>query len=177
MRADAAPARPIAFDGRRAALAARASFLVIVVWIALTMAFHAWGMTRLYAAFDLPFHFLCHRMPERILSIGGVPMPMCSRCAGIWVGMSLSAAAAWPPVSIRALRIIFPIAAALMALEVFTQDMGWHPVFHPTRVLTGLLVSVPFGGALGALITRELARSAEAPSRDAGPPRPPEAAG
>jgi uncharacterized membrane protein len=137
-------------------LATRAAFLSITVWVAATMLLSVSGPTWLYGWFDGPFHFLCHRMPERIISIAGVPMPMCSRCAGIWIGLSLSAALAWPPVSIKALRIIFPIALALMAIEVFTQDMGWHPVFHPTRILSGLLVSVPFGGALGALVTREL---------------------
>jgi uncharacterized membrane protein len=134
----------------------RISFLSIVLWVVATMVLSVTGPSSVHAALDLPFHFLCHRMPERILSIGGVPMPMCSRCAGIWLGLSVSAAAAWPPVSIRVLRVVFPIALVLMAIEVFTQDMGWHPVFHPTRLLTGLLVSVPFGGALGALIKREL---------------------
>ncbi len=147
----------MSWDRRSAALVVRLSFLAIPLWVGLTMLLQVTGPAALYAAFDLPFHFLCHRMPERILSLGGVPMPMCSRCAGIWLGLSLSAAAAWPPVSIKVLRVVFPIALVLMAIEVFTQDMGWHPVFHPTRILTGLLVSVPFGGALGALIQRELA--------------------
>jgi uncharacterized membrane protein len=146
---------------------ARGAFASITVWIALTMLTDAFGPRWLYVLLDLPFHFLCHRMPERILSIDGVPMPMCSRCAGIWLGLSVSVVAAWPPVSIRVLRVVFPIALVLMAIEVFTQDMGWHPVFHPTRVLSGLLVSVPFGGALGALLQRELG---SAPDPEPDPP-------
>ena len=143
-------------NARLAAVGARVAFFAITLWVVATMVTDVTGPQAIFAALDLPFHFLCHRLPERTIFIAGVPMPMCSRCAGIWIGLSLSTAAAFPPVSIRALRIIFPIALTLMAIEVVTQDLGWHPVFHPTRVLTGLLVSVPFGGALGALVTREI---------------------
>jgi uncharacterized membrane protein len=146
------------WNRRGALVAARLSFLSIAVWVGLTTLLAAVGPRSLHALFDLPFHVLCHRIPERILSIAGAPMPICSRCAGIWIGLSLSAAIAWPRISLRALRVVFPIALFLMFAEVVTQDMGLHPVFHPTRLLTGLLVAVPFGGALGGLITRELGR-------------------
>jgi uncharacterized membrane protein len=157
----------LSWDRSKVAIVVRLAFLSITLWVALTMVLQVTGPSALYGALDLPFHFLCHRMPERILSIGGVPMPMCSRCAGIWLGLSISAAAAWPPVSIKVLRVVFPIALVLMAIEVFTQDMGWHPVFHPTRILSGLLVSIPFGGALGALVQRELS----APPDPEAPPQ------
>jgi uncharacterized membrane protein len=116
----------------------------------------AFGPPALAALLDLPWRLLCHRIPERVLSIGGTPMPVCSRCAGIWIGLSVSATIGWPSLPMRALRIVVAVAAALMLVEVVTQDLGWHPVFHPTRILSGLLISVPFGGALGALIAREL---------------------
>jgi uncharacterized membrane protein len=142
---------------RRAALImARGSFAAIAVWIGLTMLLHATGPEVLFTAMDLPFRLICHRLPERVIAIAGVPMPLCSRCAGLWIGGSLSAAMAWPALSLRALRIVVPVAAVLMLAEVVTQDLGWHPVFHPTRLLSGLLISVPFGGAVGAMITREL---------------------
>jgi uncharacterized membrane protein len=141
---------------RAAGIAARASFGLIAVWIVLTTVLSRTGPAALYAALDLPFRLLCHRAPERVLAIAGAPMPVCSRCAGIWLGMSVSAAIAWPVLSMRALRIVVAIAAVLMLAEVVTQDLGLHPVFHPTRLATGLLLSVPFGGALGGIITREL---------------------
>jgi uncharacterized membrane protein len=142
---------------RRAALfAARASFASITVWIALTTALRAADAGLLWTAFDLPFRVLCHRIPERVLAIAGTPLPLCSRCLGIWVGASLSAALAWPVLPLRALRVVLPVAMALMGIEVLTQDLGIHPVFHPTRLLSGLLISVPLGGAVGGMITREL---------------------
>ena len=33
------------------------------------------------------FHSLGHQLPERTLSIVGVPMLVCSRCAGIYAGI------------------------------------------------------------------------------------------
>jgi uncharacterized membrane protein len=144
------------WNRRRALFAARASFGSIAVWIALTTLLRATGPVLLWAALDLPFRLLCHRIPERILSVFGTPMPLCSRCLGLWLGGSLSAVLAWPALPLRALRVVVPIALGLMALEVLTQDLGLHPVFHPTRVLSGLLVSVPLGGAIGAMVTREL---------------------
>ena len=142
---------------RRAALfAARASFASITLWIALTTALRAADAGLLWTAFDLPFRVLCHRIPERVLSIAGTPLPLCSRCLGIWVGASLSAALAWPVLPLRALRVVLPVALGLMGIEVLTQDLGVHPVFHPTRLLSGLLISVPLGGAVGGMITREL---------------------
>jgi len=153
---EAPPRAAFRLSNRAAIYCARGAFLSISVWVVLTMVTHVTGPTGLHAALDLPFNFLCHRIPERTLHVFGVPMPMCSRCAGLWIGMSLTAAAAWPSFSLRALRVIFPIALGLMAIEVVSQDLGWHPVFHPTRVLSGLLVSVPFGGSLGAMITAEL---------------------
>lgn len=147
---------------RRAALiAARASFASIAVWIALTTVLRAAGGGLVWTAMDLPFRILCHRIPERVIAIAGTPMPLCSRCAGLWLGASISAAFAWPVLPLRALRIVLPAALALMAIEVVTQDLGLHPVFHPTRLLSGLLVSVPVGGAIGGMITRELGAPVE----------------
>ncbi len=152
------PAAPPAPPWNRGAARrlARASLASVALWIALTTLFRATGPYALWFYFDLPFRVICHQLPERVLTIAGAPMPLCSRCLGIWGGMSIAGALAWPVIPIKALRIVLPIALGLMALEVLTQDLGWHPIFHPTRILSGLLVSIPFGGALGGLIVREL---------------------
>lgn len=143
---------------RRAALIlARASFATIAVWIAITILLRRTGPEGLFALFDLPFAFLCHRLPERTISVWGAPMPLCSRCLGLWGGLSLSAALAWPPVSPKTLRWLLPLAGLVMLADVVTQDLGLHPIWHPARILTGLFVSVPLGGAIGAVITRDLA--------------------
>jgi uncharacterized membrane protein len=144
----------------------------LALLIGLATVLSATGPEWLFSALDWPLQLVCSRAPERVLAIAGAPMPLCSRCAGIWLGVSVSAAMAWPALPTRALQVVAAVACALMLAEVVTQDLGLHPVFHPTRIASGLLLSVPFGGALGALITRELIkRPPESASRRVGAPR------
>lgn len=106
-------------------------------------------------ALDGLFYFTCHRRPERTLVFEGVAMPLCSRCAGIAAGLALGAVLAWPSPSLRATRIALVAAALAMALDVVTQDLGVHPVWHPTRVATGLFFGYSFAIGLFAAIRRE----------------------
>ena len=95
-------------------------------------------------ALDLVFVPMCHRLPERTLRIAGELMPLCSRCAGVFAGVAIGAIVARPWLPLARWRGMIAATGALMALDVLTQDVGLHPVWHPTRVLTGLL----FGYAL-----------------------------
>lgn len=141
---------------RGAVIAARGSFAMIAVWIVLDMLLHAADLRVAHAIVDLPFALVCHRLPERVLTILDVPMPLCSRCVGLFGGLSIAAAIGWPALPLRVLRVVIPVAAGLLLVELLTQDLGLHPVFHPTRLLSGLLLSVPVGGAIGRTITRDL---------------------
>jgi uncharacterized membrane protein len=85
------------------------------------------------------FHPFCHQIPERTLSVG-VPMLVCSRCAGLYLGMSLGALISSPNWSSRCWRILVLFSGTLMALDVLTQDLGYHPPLHSLRIITGLLV-------------------------------------
>jgi uncharacterized membrane protein len=100
---------------------------------------------------DAPFTGMCHRMPERSLFIGSEVMPLCTRCLGLFEGLGLGLLIAWPFYGLRVLRITLSVAATFLFLELTTQDLGWHPVFHPTRLLSGFLASYPIGAAAGAL--------------------------
>lgn len=147
-----------------ALVAAKASFASIALVFALAMLFHDKGPVGL--AFDLPFRLLCHRLPERVLSLGGVPMPLCSRCVGLWLGLSASVVLGWPALGLRTLRVVFALGAAFLLGEIALQDLGLRPLSHVTRVLSGLFISVPFGGTLGALIERELGGAPPASARE-----------
>jgi uncharacterized membrane protein len=95
-------------------------------------------------ALDLVFVPMCHRLPERTLALAGVPMPLCSRCSGIFAGVALGAVFMRPRLALSSWRWIIAVTGVVMALEVVAQDAGLHPIWHPTRVLSGLL----FGYAL-----------------------------
>jgi uncharacterized membrane protein len=107
-------------------------------------------------AVDALFASMCHRLPERTLVLAGVAMPLCSRCAGIFAGAAVGALAAWPRLSPRGLRLLITAAAAAMLLDVVTQDLGVHPIWHATRLATGFF----FGYAVGAAALVALLRAA-----------------
>jgi uncharacterized membrane protein len=106
-------------------------------------------------AADAIFATMCHRLPERSLVIAGVAMPLCSRCAGVFSGAAVGALAAWPRISARGHRLLITAAGAAMLLDVVTQDLGVHPVWHATRLATGFL----FGYAVGAAALVALLRA------------------
>ena len=86
------------------------------------------------------FHMLCHQLPERTLSLGGVPMLVCSRCAGLYAGVALGALLPLPKRLLPWGRRFLLVAIAAAIVDVVTQDAGLHPPFHPVRLATGLLM-------------------------------------
>ena len=122
------------------------------------------GLLLIVAPFVFPaapwWGLVCHRLPERALWIFGEPMPICSRCLGIFSGLGAGLAVAWPELPPRRLLLVVAFAALAMLIEIASQEAGWHPVFHPTRLLSGLLLAYPIGATAGAL-TRRASFSAE----------------
>ena len=125
----------------------RAGFIFVGVlpWI-LPLARALLPLGRAGELLDLFFLPMCHRLPERTLTLAGVVMPLCSRCAGIFAGLALGALILRPRVEIARWRILVAVAGALMLLDVVTQDLGVHPIWHGTRIASGLL----FGYAIAA---------------------------
>jgi hypothetical protein len=64
----------------------------------------------------------------------------------------------WPRLSARAWRWTITAAALAMTLDVATQDLGVHPVWHTARLATG----AAFGYAIAAACILALRREAEA---------------
>jgi uncharacterized membrane protein len=146
-------------DARALPGVARAAFVAAGVLPWLLTLLRAWlPLGAVGVALDATFITMCHRMPERTLVLAGVAMPLCSRCAGIFAGVAIGALVARPRVSMRAWRWAITATAAGMVLDVATQDLGLHPVWHATRLATGL----SFGYALAAACVLALQREAEA---------------
>lgn len=110
---------------------------------------------------DAPWTLTCHRLPDRTMDLLGTKMPMCSRCTGIVTGLGLGFVVGRPYRGPGVLWACVAIASALLVLEMLTQNWGWHPVWHSTRLLTGFLLAYPVAAAVTAL-TRGGATAAEA---------------
>ncbi len=106
---------------------------------------------------DLPFAAICHRLPDRTIELSGVAMPLCSRCAGIFAGLALGVLTCWPRLVLRQARFALFGAGLLMLADIVTQDLGWRPMWHSTRLLTGALLGYVAAIALMSAIIRERA--------------------
>ena len=86
------------------------------------------------------FRTLCHQRLERTLVIFGAPMVVCSRCAGLYLGVALGVALPLPRRWLPHGRALVLAAVAIAAIDVLTQDLGLHAPYHPGRLATGLLL-------------------------------------
>ncbi|MBI4701703.1 MAG: DUF2085 domain-containing protein [Deltaproteobacteria bacterium] len=132
--------------GRELLFWARVSFVLfgsLPWWLPLARRYLPLGPLGLIL--DYLFIVVCHRLPERTLVIASVPMPVCSRCGGIITGLGLGALVAWPRPTVRQTRVAVLVAGLAMLADVLMQELGAHPLWHTTRLLTG--------GALGYVLT------------------------
>lgn len=94
----------------------------------------------LWRLLDLGCEGVCHRMATRTLTLASLPMPLCSRCAGICAGLGLGALLGWPRLPPSAARLALGAASLVMLADVVAQDLAWHPLWHWSRLATGALV-------------------------------------
>lgn len=95
----------------------------------------------------LLFRLMCHGRIERSLELFGVPMPICARCAGIYLGLMAGLAAFWLVqfVSEKAFRIAAFVAVTPLAIDGLTQLSGLRESTNELRIATGLIAGLAFG--------------------------------
>ncbi|MBI5512175.1 MAG: DUF2085 domain-containing protein [Deltaproteobacteria bacterium] len=109
-----------------------------------------------HPAWVAAFRGLCHQRPERSLWLRGAPMVVCSRCAGLYLGVALGALLPLPSRWLAHGRSLLLWALLVTALEVLAQDSGLHAPWHPSRMGTGLLLGwVASGFMTASLRARE----------------------
>jgi uncharacterized membrane protein len=94
------------------------------------------------------FAVQCQRDPARSLAFAGEALPVCARCAGIYLGFGLGALALRPQLTPAALRVWVLSGGALMLLDVLSEALGLRPAWAPLRLATGVLLSYPLGAGL-----------------------------
>src|SRR5438876_8466954 len=74
----------------------------------------------------LLFRMLCHGIEQRCLTMFGVPMPICARCAGIYIGLFAGVIAflIFPMIEEQFMRTTMYFAALPMAIDGLTQALG-----------------------------------------------------
>jgi uncharacterized membrane protein len=97
---------------------------------------------------------VCHQRPERSFAIRGVQLPVCARCAGLYVSGAAGALAAWlgrrkAPVDSRA--VLF-VAALPTAATIPVEWLGLSGLSNAIRAAAAL----PLGGAAGWTFVRAL---------------------
>jgi uncharacterized membrane protein len=113
-----------------------------------------------YGAYTIG-HLVCHQLPERSFHLAALPLPVCARCTGIYLGAALAAVlgVAWGPADKRAghdagsaaARIVLIVAALpTLATLVYEWTTGEMPS-HWTRAATGAAL-----GAAVAWIIRDV---------------------
>lgn len=128
---------------------------LIVLWPVLPPLLHSLGAHSLAAALEWPWSLTCHRLPDRTLSVLGSKMPMCSRCMGLDTGFGAGLLVGAPYRGPKLLWAWVGGATLLLLLEMETQNMELHPIWHFTRILTGALLAYPVGAAITAIAVRK----------------------
>lgn len=95
----------------------------------------------------LLFRLMCHGRVERCLDLFGVPMPVCARCTGIYLGLlvSLLAFRLIPLLRERVMRKVAIVAVIPLALDGLTQLTGLRESVNPLRIATGVIAGLAFG--------------------------------
>jgi uncharacterized membrane protein len=116
---------------------------------------------------DLPFPWgvvydmgdrLCHQKAERSFFINGNQMPFCSRCTAIWLGIAVGLGVMiFYKIKLTS-KFLFLIFLGFIPIFIdgFGQLFGFWESSNIIRVLTGLLVGVVSGIAIGMIIDETL---------------------
>jgi hypothetical protein len=82
------------------------------------------------------YRALCHQRLDRTLLFAGEPMPVCSRCAGIYLGFVAGAFAHLPPAWLRHGRALLIASIAVNVGEWLLNALG-APLSHAARLAAG----------------------------------------
>lgn len=94
------------------------------------------------------FGFQCHRDPNRALGFGGIDLPVCARCFGIYAGLGGGALVLRPRLEPRFVRVWLLVSVLVMLLDVATELLEMRPASPVVRALTGALLAWPIGVVL-----------------------------
>jgi len=136
--------------------------LAAVVWVALLVATpllrqQASASARTVGALvQVSAAALCHQQPARSFAAGGLPLPVCARCLGLYAGGALGLLGwrfrrrAATTAEQRRRRQTMAVAAVPTALSVLVVWAGGPDTSNAVRAALGLLLGAATGMTTGA---------------------------
>ena len=97
---------------------------------------------------------LCHQKAERSFFINGNQMPFCSRCTAIWLGLAIGLGfMVFYKIQLDE-KFIFVIIVGLVPIGIdgLGQNFGFWESTNAIRVVTGLMIGIVCGIAIGLII-------------------------
>jgi uncharacterized membrane protein len=97
---------------------------------------------------------LCHQKAERSWFINGNPMPFCSRCTAIWLGLAIGLGfMVFYQISLNE-KFLFVIILGILPLGIdgVGQLFGFWESTNIVRLITGLLAGGVCGIAIGLIV-------------------------
>lgn len=91
---------------------------------------------------------VCHQRPERSFLLGSVPLPVCARCTGMYLGAAMAALVTVVGARIggrsdierRTSRLVLAVAAAPALLTLVYEWASGHTPSNELRASSGVLV-------------------------------------
>jgi uncharacterized membrane protein len=109
--------------------------------------------------------FICHQRPERSFHAAGLPLPVCARCTGIYLGAAVAAFVALSrlraPVrgnaeQSRRWRRILLLSAVPIAVTIALEWLGPLPVSNMMRAISGAVAGAAVSGFVAAVLRGDL---------------------
>ena len=116
-----------------------------------------------------PFRLMCHGRTERCLLLWNTPMPICSRCVGIYAGALMSLALFTASARRWNREFASPAAFVLMvplAIDGITQAVGLRESTNGLRLVTGLLAGLAGMAWVVSRLPLNRGESRDSPSAD-----------
>ncbi len=100
-------------------------------------------LTFLYPFLKILYSHVCHQQPEKVLSIDGHNLLVCSRCAGIYIGSLLSSLILLfvPIFKISNIKYLI-FATAPMLIDVILYSIGVYTYSKELALFSGILFGI-----------------------------------
>ena len=97
---------------------------------------------------------LCHQKPDRSFFLNGNQMSFCSRCTAIWFGIAIGLAIMlYYQIDLNERFMLLIILSLIpIGIDGTGQLLGFWESTNLSRVITGLIIGVPVGSAIGIII-------------------------